>query len=106
MARKFSLSLIGMKLIVLAAPIFDSSRVTLDDSVKTWMAGPSPAMTIFQLALALHRHARLYAGHPRLRSGFAVKAWMAGHQRVYARLRRAMPGHDGGNANPWKCRLL
>src|SRR5262249_61343601 len=28
--------------------------------------------------LPLRRHARLYAGHPRLRSGFAVKTWMAG----------------------------
>ena len=25
----------------------------------------------------------------------ARKTWMAGHQGVYARLRRAMPGHDG-----------
>jgi hypothetical protein len=25
----------------------------------------------------------------------AKKTWMAGHQGVYARLRRAMPGHDG-----------
>src|SRR4029079_4255640 len=24
-----------------------------------------------------------------------VKTWMAGHQGVHARLRRAMPGHDG-----------
>src|SRR5262249_13166024 len=28
-----------------------------------------------------------------------AKTWMAGHRRVYARLRRAMPGHDGNYAN-------
>src|SRR5215470_3709780 len=34
---------------------------------KTWMAGTSPAMTTLG-APPLHRHARLYAGHPRLGS--------------------------------------
>ena len=40
------------------------------------------------------RHARPCAGHPRLKSEQA-KTWMAGRKGVYARLRRAMPGHDG-----------
>ncbi|MGB3489476.1 MAG: hypothetical protein WBA62_15385 [Xanthobacteraceae bacterium] len=42
------------------------------------------------------RHARLYAGHPRLKGIVDSKAWMAGTigERSDAVLRTAMPGHD------------
>jgi hypothetical protein len=45
---------------------------------KTWMAGTSPAMTKTKEAQTLGRHARLYAGHPRLQAVQLGKTWMAG----------------------------
>ena len=35
--------------------------------------------------------------NPRLVAPREKRAWMPGHQGVYARLRRAMPGHDGAD---------
>src|SRR5579871_1623896 len=55
-------------------------------------------MTFLRAASAaseLLSHARACRGHPRLPCFSSnSKTWVAGREGVYARLRRAMPGHD------------
>jgi hypothetical protein len=55
----------------------------------------APASGVVADVAALVRHARPCAGHPRLSSVPAKKAWMAGTSSAKTRF-ALLPGHDGG----------